>query len=253
MLRSRIILLALVAVAVSGCDRTLPTSMDDTPLGQALEFTVPTVPNGGLDDHTYEVVGDEPLVEGPQPIEAIDDYELEDYVRPLQQVFGATTRVGIDDTYAWALGLHYYIGNVGAISTTVDVIHQSTQLGSHTAHKQNYTPFLADFGTRKHIWVQAKVYTDKTCGLTVNGSSDHQAWWQFFQGRSTSEWGVARRPSQATPASNDPCSNQTGQAEVSETQPSGITCYYRITYVIGTGEVVAADLLFCTGSGGVLM
>ena len=247
MLRSRIIPLALVALGISGCDRALPTAMDSPPV-EPLEFTVPAVPDDRLASHVYEVLGDEPEGDGPQLLEIEDDP-----IRPLQQIFGASTRVGFDDKYAWALGLHYYIGNVGAISTTVEATHESTYLGSYTAHKQDYTPFLADFGTRKHIWVQAKIYTDKTCGLRVTGHSDHRAWWQFFQGRSSSEWGVARRTSQATPGSNDSCSNQTGQAEVSETQPSGITCYYRITYVLSTGEILSAEYLFCTGSGGIQM
>lgn len=248
MLRSRITLLALVTLGVPGCERTLPTAMDDSRSVQALEFTVPTVPDDRLDGHTYEVLGEELPADGPQLLEIQDDY-----IRPLQQIFNPTTRVGFDDKYAWALGLHYYIGNVGSIGTTVDVTHESTYLGSYTAHKQDYTPFLLDLGTKKLIWVQAKVYTDKPCGLSVTGNSDHRAWWQFYQGRSSSEWGVARRTTQAAPASSDPCSNQTGQAEVSETQPDGITCYYRITYVKSTGEIVSAEFLFCTGSGGVLM
>jgi hypothetical protein len=248
MLRSRIIPLALVMLGITGCDRTVPTAIDGRSL-EALEFTLPTVPDDQLMSQTYEVLGEEPDHSGPQLLEIQDDD-----VRPLQQIFNPSTRVGFDAKYAWAMGLNYYIGNVGAISTTVDVTHQSTYVGSYTANKQDYTPFLLDLGTRKHIWVQAKVYTDKTCGLSVKGASDHQAWWQFFQGRGSSEWGVARRSSQAAPESNGECNSyQTGQAQTSDVQPTGITCYYRITYVIGTGEIVSAEFLFCTGTGGVLM
>jgi hypothetical protein len=98
------------------------------------------------------------------------------------------------------------------------------------------------------------VYTDHECGLSVQGSSDHRAWWQFWQGRSTAEWGTARRTSQAAPVAQGACAQTgTSQAHVSETQPTGIVCYYLVTYDMNTMEVLRADFLYCTGSGGVLM
>lgn len=244
--RSMITLLVLVAL-VTGCDAT-PTAMNEQSV-EPLDFFVPPVAPDVLADFAYDTLSAEPAPDGPDEPALIDGVP-----RPLQQIFSAQTRVGYDHGYAWALGSHRYIGNVASIATTAHVAYGSAHLGSQTANKQDYMPFLLDFGTVKFIWVQPKVYTDHDCGLSVQGNSDHRAWWQFYQGRSTAEWGTARRTSQAAPVAQGACAQSgTSQAHISETQPTGIVCYYLVTYDMNTMEVLRVDFLYCTGSGGVLM
>jgi hypothetical protein len=173
--------------------------------------------------------------------------------RPLQQVFNPRTIVGIAEgyDYVYAIGLHDYIGNMGAVSTTAHATFQDQHLGSYTAERQNYTPFLVDFGAMKDIWAIAKVFTDKTCGLSALGESRHSAWWQFYQGRAAPLWGVSKSYSQAQPERQRACGSMTttrsGGSE--DGGGGGMICYVLITWDLATGQIVDTRILSCTGTG----
>jgi hypothetical protein len=172
--------------------------------------------------------------------------------RPLQQLFNVRTRTGLEtnDGYVFSYGLHDYIGNVGAVETTAHAVFDDKYLGSYTAERQDYTPFLLDFGTVKSIWAFARVYTDKTCGLTALGDSKHSAWWQFFQGRSAPMWGVSTTYSQAEPSRQPACaSTSTVWGGGGDDSTTGMICYVLITWDLETGEVVDRTVLACTGTG----
>jgi len=251
----RMPLIALIALPLAmGCDESAPivgTAHDSAAaLAEDLRFLVPHLSPDDVASHSFETTVADPSEQDPSAngplLTSLDG-------RPAQKILNARTNVGFDPGYAWSVGRHEYIGNVGEVSTTAHVTHESKHLGSQTAHRQNDVPFLIDFGTVKLIWAQAKVYTDHECGLSVQGTSDHKARWQFWNGSTTSSWGEARLSTQASPANQGGCARSTGQMGLTETTSSGMVCYYLITYDMNTMEVLRADFLYCTGSGGPLM
>ncbi len=187
-----------------------------------------------------------PAADGP--VTAV--FEEDSFNRPLQQIFNARSTGDFQTGFAGVYGTHEYIGNVGKITTTANVTHNREHLGSTVGTNQQYTPFLGDFGRKKKIDVFPKVYTDMTCGLVVEGTSQHQASWQFYQATSVQNWGVVQVFTQATPHAQGACSGETGGFETEHTRPGGIVCTYWITYDLDTGEIVDAELLFCSSTGG---
>lgn len=245
MYRSRFTLsLLLTGTVVAGCVEESPVSPGRPPSTPVPSVNAPVLTPDDLVDRTITVREARP--EAPGPARAELDGEAAS--RPLQQIFDAETRVGFEKGYAYALGRHDYIGNVGFVSTTAQVAHNDAYLGSQSAENQNYTPFLLDWGQLKLIWVSAKVYSDHECGLSVQGKSTHKAWWEFFQGTGVSEWGVDSETSQAAPVSQSCSSGGTGQT-TSTDESGGMLCYYLITYDLTTGRILNAELLYCTTYG----
>lgn len=245
MLHPRTTLLVAMAVLVTACEESSPVVAEADTFEESLEFGVPDVTRDGQARRVEE------NVRTPEPEPMPSRAVLEDTQRPLQEIFYPDTRVGFQPGYAYSLGVHQYIGNMGSVSTTAQVSHLDKHLGSFTSDKQQYTPFLFDFGEVKHIWTQAKVYTDHTCGLSVQGSSTHAAWWQFFTGTGAPAWGTARVTTQAQPVAQGGCSSgRIGQSTGTEERSGGMVCTYFITYDMDTGEWLSAELLFCSTVGG---
>lgn len=244
--RSHLTLALLLTGAVAGaCDRNAPVSPQLTEPIAIPHVNAPVLTPEDLEASTFVVREADPDGSSPALTEEPDG---EDSNRPLQQIFDPETRVGFESGYAYALGRHDYIGNVGAVRTTAHVAHNNAYLGSQTSTNQDYTPFLLDWGQRKMIWTWARVYSDHECGLSVQGESKHQAWWQFYQGTGTAAWGKDIESTQASPESQA-CSRSTGETgSVTETG-GGMVCHYLITYYLDTGEIVSAELLYCTTSG----
>lgn len=248
------LLTLVVATVASGCDDPHPTDplegQDDSIAAGPVDLMlrIPALTNEMLTTRSFvELTPDSAT--SPQAGPAGAPLEM----RPFQQVFDPRTRVYFQDGYSAALGIHQYVGNVGSIRTTANVDYRAQYLGSHTSEKQQYFPFLLDFGRLKSIWVEAKVFSDHECGLNIGGDSSHAASWQFFQGGSAPLWGTSRMPSQAQPVSQPGCSRRTGESTGAEAQPGGSTCYYLITYDLDTGEILNADFLYCTSGGGTVI
>jgi hypothetical protein len=248
-----------LTLVLGGCDGSdsSPTAVASTfggseqpvALDEGLIFVAPDWSSVNLSTTTSV------LDEAPDPADRpalAETGELEDeQARPLQQIFDPETRVGFEPGYAWALGSHRYIGNLGSVTTTAHATYNDMDLGSYTGTRQKYLPFLADWGLVKHIWQQSKIYTDHECGVSVQGYSDHRAWWQFYQAKSAPEWGLARRSSQSGWARQPACANSgTSQVTTGEESAQGTVCYYLITYDLDTGEIVNAEFLFCNSTGG---
>lgn len=249
MYRSRLTLALLsIGTVLAGCADETPVSPGSLEPAASLLVNAPTLTAEDLMLSTGVHHGSDPEESGP----ALAELDGEDVSRPLQQVIDPETRVGFDPGYAWSLGRHDYIGNVASVQTTATVAYHDQYVGSQTAKAQDYTPFLLDLGQVKLIWTWAKVYSDHECGLTVQGSSQHKAWWQFYQGKGTSEWGVDQKPSQAAPVGQSGCTQETGGATESSESSSGVVCTYFITYDLDTGEILNAELLYCTVRGPLL-
>jgi hypothetical protein len=193
-------------------------------------------------------------VDAPQRINEFD-FELEDELLqetvPLEQIFRARTKAGFHDGQAWAEGAHSYIGNVGAVSTTTRVMYAGRFLAERSATEQRYTPFLLNFGRVDFVSVYVPVLSDHECGLTVEGTSQHSASWQFFQGVGAANWGGVTTPTFASQASQPDCPDGfdgigSGGAESS----GGSVCFVEYWYDKASGEVLESEILFCTGDWG---
>lgn len=250
MYRTRVMLALLAASTLAAaCSPDSPAS----PVESSFE-TAPLVHPPALTQADFATRGTvqlvpDPLADGP----ATAEFDDEGLNRPLAQIFEARTTGDFQEGFAGAYGTHKYIGNVGAITTTAHVSYNGQHLGSQEGSQQQYTPFLIDFGRVKRIDVFPKIYTDHKCGLVAQGSSQHRASWQFYQATSVQNWGVARAFTQAKPYSQGACSERTGGFESENAKPGGIVCTYWITYDLGTGEIVDAELLFCSSTSGEVM
>jgi hypothetical protein len=173
------------------------------------------------------------------------------------QVFGASTKVGFTADYAYSSGRHKYTGNKGRVETTARVSYDGTQIGTQTAFREEYVPFLLDWGETKEIWAEAYVFLDQDCGLRVDADSKHYAGWQWFLGGPAPNWGPASVSTQAFPPVSQPACAEAddssddglvGGSESGGAEDSGpVTCWYWVTYDPFTGEVYEADFLFCDG------
>ncbi len=243
--RTRHLLLALLAAGGCADQDASPVAPEHT--AEAMAPQLPALPHVSFTTSEHETL----VPAAPARADTdITDGELES--RPLQEVFNPRTTTGIAEGhgYVYAIGLHDYIGNMGAIATTAHAAFQDQHLGSYTAERQEYTPFLLDLGVKKGIWATARVYTDKTCGLTALGDSQHSAWWQFFQGRSAPQWGVSKRYSQAQPTYQKACGSTTTTTHTGgDGSTTGMICYVLITWDLDTGQIVDTRILACTGIG----
>lgn len=173
------------------------------------------------------------------------------------QVFGASTKVGFTADYAYSSGRHSYTGNKGRVETTARVSYDGTQIGTQTAFREEYVPFLLDWGETKEIWAEAYIFLDQGCGLRVDADSKHYSGWQWFMGGPAPNWGPASVSTQAFPPVSQPAcaedddssdSGPTGGSESGGAEDSSpVTCWYWVTYDPYTGEIYDADFLFCDG------
>lgn len=229
------IALLLTLPVATACDLVGPDDADGQALSEAGSLVF-TWPNPGTES-TSASAGAEPSDDS-----TIDEVDL--LGRPLQEIFDERTDTGFSGSQAWAGGEHKYIGNVGAVETTARLYFEDRELVEQVAREQQYTPFLLDLGRKKFIWAFAPISSDHECGLLIRGSSDHSASWQFFQGSGTSTWGRAVRTSVAEHKKQAPCVRETLEPWGGGLQ--GSTCYYRVTYDLDTGEILSAELLYCT-------
>jgi len=168
-------------------------------------------------------------------------------------IIGPITRVGFTPTYAYSNGRHSYTGNVGRVTTEARVTFDGQTLGVQPAERQNAAAFMLDWGEIKSIWAEAYVFTDQSCGLRVNGSSLHYAWWQWFMGGPAPRWGDASASSQAFPPASqpgcaeDPIPDSGGNSSTDGGSDHGdmVTCWYWVTYDPYTGEIYDAQFLYC--------
>lgn len=172
------------------------------------------------------------------------------------QIILPITEVGFQQTFAFSKARHRYTGNVGSVRTEAVVTFDGQVIGRQPAQRQDATPFLLDLGRQKSIVTEAYVFIDQDCGLTVNGSSDHEAKWQWFLGGQAPNWGSASMSSQAfPPAVQPPCEEQPQPNEGGGSGGGGsggrsVTCWFSVTYDQNTGEVLELDLLYCDEVGG---
>lgn len=237
-------------VAAIGCAEESTTSVASAETAAAdLSFDLPEL--------SYETLAHAVVeqVEAPAPpagalqdeSDPPDQPDMDEFAR----IVGAATNVGFTSTYAYSTGRHSYTGNVGKVETEAVVTLNGQVLGRQPAMRQNYVPYLADWGSVKSIWAEAYVFTDIDCGLRVDGDSDHSAWWQWFMGGPAPKWGDAIASSQAFPPGEQPACTDTGLDPGGDSKDAGTdgsgptTCWYWVEWDPYTGEILDSEFLYC--------
>jgi hypothetical protein len=243
----RLVVGTLVLVLVA-CERPAPTAVSHVP-----HPTVPTdltlaAPLLTQDDLTAVSI----VTHGERPSSGLMLSEGgEDEGLVPATIYTATTRVGFQEGLAYAEGSMEYAGHVGRVETTANVAFENQHLGESTAIEQESS--WASLDTRRHVFAFAYVRTDKTCGLSVFGASEHAAWWELFQVKNAPTFGRVEASSQAGPASQPACGKHvTNENPDTWSTGDGLTCTYLITYDLDTLEVLQVELLYCSSGGGVL-
>jgi hypothetical protein len=174
--------------------------------------------------------------------------EIEDDA--VASILSARTKVGYFYDEAFAEGSQTYTGTSGSVETTAEVLFENMHLGSQTAHAA--ASEVLSFKLTKFLFAYAPVRTDKRCGLSVSGRSQHSAWWELFQGTSAPAFGRAVTSTYGGPAEQPSCGHriQVGDGGGRIDTERGITCTYLLTYDRTTGEVLRAERLFCSTTGG---
>lgn len=237
------LLCALAVMFGAGCQGDLP-SAPDVPVQSVgpLDLVAPLFDPNSL--VRVERQGREPgaLDRAPEGIDVRD-------VTFSASIISPATTAHFGDGYAAATGRHHYTGNVGRIVTEAVVAFMDQSLGEARAERQQYGEFLLDFGTTKFIWVSAHVASDKLCGLSVYGDSQHYASWEFNQFNRVQRFGEVIEHTRAPLAKQRACTTRT------DTYPAGggtvggdryHYCTYLITYDLDTGQIYRRELLFCT-------
>lgn len=177
---------------------------------------------------------------GPQASDVGNDFNI----RPVQQVWGEHSSASFRDKEFRLLARHSYIGNIGQIRSTANVSLDGMHFASQSSEGQEYTPFILDFGRTKRMFHETIVHLTGTCGFSGGGTSQHKAWWQFYQGRSAPEWGVVTESSSAKLAYG-PCDRETGERGGTINEDGGRVCTVLITYDIHTNEILDVEVLTC--------
>lgn len=235
-------MLALVSTLLAACSEppsTAPETLEGSAEAADLGLLAPSLRPSDL-VHVETIVLDAPDEEGALRVEGDEGPA---------QIFNPRTKVGFFAGEAYAEGSHDYAGSASRIETTVSVDFQGAHVASYTAQRQQ-SEWLST-KLVKRIWVYAGVPIDKTCGLSVQGTSWHSAWWQIFQIKSAPTFGEVIDTSRGGPVSQDRCGKQitNGDPTGETSEASGISCTYLITYDKNTLEIYDVELLGCTTSG----
>jgi hypothetical protein len=252
-------LCALLAFSVvtTACAEDLSTSIAN-PASEIPPDLVFRFPDAGDETLTHTEVDRVASTDAPAAVLNEDDLEevTPDY-DAVAKIVSASTWVGFDPTYAYSSARQRYTGNHGQISTTATVTYAGQVLGVQPASREHTVPYLLDFGNEKTLWVDAYVFTNQECGLKVDGSSSHSASWQWFLG-TVANWGEDSETTQAfPPVEQEPCQEEipvgdSGTGGGAEGDGGGgsnlMTCWYLVTFDLGSGDVVDAQFLYCDGA-----
>jgi hypothetical protein len=170
-------------------------------------------------------------------------------------IWNARTRANFLPGMLSAIGSHEYQGNRGSVDTEARVTYQGATVGTQRSYAQDTYPFLLDALRTHFIWTEARIYTDRECGLSGFGSSAHRASWEAVFGGPVFNFSEIARSStssieyQGACGSPPPTTNTGGTFSSASGGGGDAVCYVWITYDIDTREVIDQQLLFCTDGG----
>jgi hypothetical protein len=183
------------------------------------------------------------------------EYETEPVITEESGIFNAKTRANFLPGQLSVIGSHDYIGNKGSVDTKANVSFQGSIIGSNSSHREDGYPILWPPWDMHFIWTEARIYTDRECGLTGWGDSLHQAWWEAVLGGPVYSFTAqhlttnSERAEQPACPSTPPPPSNTNTGSTSTGGGGEGVCYVWITYDIYTGEIYSQQLMFCTDGG----
>ncbi len=234
-------------MSVAACDNATPiTQADHLEPGAPPVFAVPILPPGLL--ATDSVIN---VPDASTGAALISDGDLTEPTLPQPSIFGAKTFVRLEYGRATAYGEHKYISNVASVAPTLEVRHLGKLLATRSALVQDHTPMLLNFPSTEpnYIVASASFHTDIDCGLRIDGFSRHAAWWDFFLGRSSTDFHQAIVSTTASPIHQTPCAATDTRVGTSY-EGGGMVCAVLITFEIETGVIVDTEIINCWNTGG---
>jgi hypothetical protein len=253
MYRARNILLATAAIVVMAACADTPTAVIPAyDSGGALDLTLPMLEAAMLvavDASEERPAG--AVVQDPEAPPAPDPSTVPTNI--MSQITNARTNAGFSVGYGHATGQHWYQGNKSRIDTSVSVSFEGTPLGSQAASKEADAWYWFDFGSWKHIFANARFYTDRVCGLTAYGSSSHSAWWEATIPPAVARYGQVGLTTISDLVRQAECPPPEPEYTTSSGASGGggsMLCYIWIEYDLYTGEVYSVELLYCEDVGG---
>jgi hypothetical protein len=153
------------------------------------------------------------------------------------------------------VGSHYYIANKSSVDTQARLMLDGSQLATQRSYAENSHPFVVPILTEQFIWTEARIYTDRECGLTGAGDSAHAAWWEAVLGGPVFSFSRVSRTSNSDRASQPLCptgstTTTTANGGTSESTGGGsVVCYVWIKYDMFTGDIYDQQLLYCEDGG----
>jgi hypothetical protein len=247
--RARLLAVVLVAAACTEEPATAPT---EASWAEDLDLLLPALsPEQLVARSTF--TSDPPagpLANSEPPPPDADYWENYEWPDVVSDIWNAKTRANFLPGRLTVIGSHEYGGNVASISTTGTVSYQGQTIGTQTAFAQQSIAFLAGF-LSNFIWVEARVYVDKECGLNGWGNSRHEAGWQAVMGGPVSEFTRTARSSTSEREYQPECPPEPVTFAGGSDDYSGdrVMCYFWVEYDLYTGEILDAWLMYCTGGG----
>jgi hypothetical protein len=181
-------------------------------------------------------------------------YETEPAITEESGIFNAKTRANFLPGQLSVIGSHEFIGNKGSVDTKANLAFQGSIIGSNQSSREDGYPILWPPWDVHSIWTEARIYTDRECGLSGWGDSLHKAWWEAVFGGPVASFtsnhlttNAARTFQPTCPTSPPPSTTNTGIMSTGGGD-EGI-CYLWITYDLWTGQIYDQQLLFCTDGG----
>jgi len=169
-------------------------------------------------------------------------------------IFNAKTRANFLPGQLSVVGSHDFIGNKGSVDTKANLSLQGSIIGSNNASREDGYPILWPPWDLHFIWTEARIYTDRECGLSGWGDSLHKAWWEAVFGGPVSSFTSNHLTTNSERAAQPAC--PTSQPDGSLTNNGGVVggggegvCYIWIEYDYATGEIYDQQVLFCTDGG----
>jgi hypothetical protein len=153
------------------------------------------------------------------------------------------------------VGSHYYIANKSSVDTQARLSLNGSQLASQRSYSENSHPFVVPILTEQFIWTEARIYTDRECGLSGAGDSAHAAWWEAVLGGPVFSFSRVSRTSNSDLASQPLCPTSSSTTttvnggESGSTGGGSVVCYVWVQYDLFTGDIYDQQLLYCEDGG----
>ena len=240
----------LGALLVAACSDapTVPLPQPPEAYAEELDLLFPAFQANMLVTTELETLDEPPA--GPALTEVAPGEELPE-APDESGIFNARTFVYFNPDHVYAQGEHSYIGNKSRIETTARAYFEGALIGSQLGVKEQSSVFILSGLYVQYIQAVARIYTDRTCGLAADASSEHSVWWEAVMGSPVSTFGRNAESTHATRRYQEECTPAVPKpGDGGDGGGSGGWCYVEVWYDEATGEILLWNPLYCESAGG---